>query len=187
MNFILNAHDDLSQKIRTLGIKSWQELTHYIQSLPYGRNTNRANLDLVIYEEKGSCSSKHAFLKKVAELHHSKDVMLILGIYKMTSHNTPGIGSILTDHGLEYIPEAHCYLKIGQDRFDFTTVDSNFNKIAPDIIEELEIQPEQVIDFKVEYHQNYLRNWIPANNIPISFDQLWEIREKCIANLSLHF
>lgn len=186
MNFTLNAHDDLSQKIRTLGIKSWLELTHYIQSLPYGRNTNRANLDLVIYEEKGSCSSKHAFLKKVADL-HSKDVKLILGIYKMTSHNTTGIGSVLTHYDLEYIPEAHCYLKIGQDRFDFTTTDSSFDNIALDILEEKEIQAEEVIDFKVEYHQNYLRKWIPANNIPYSFEQLWEIREKCIANLSLHF
>jgi hypothetical protein len=39
MNFILNAHDDLSQKIRTLGIKSWQELTQYVRSLPYRLNT----------------------------------------------------------------------------------------------------------------------------------------------------
>ena len=42
---------------------SFEELIVKVKNLPYGRNANRYDFSLVLSENKGTCSSKHAFLK----------------------------------------------------------------------------------------------------------------------------
>lgn len=184
MNKRLTAKDELTTCINNNGIHTWAELIAFVKSLPYSRNANRTDLQLVITEKKGSCSSKHALLKKVADLNKIPNIQLILGMYKMDNNNTPKIGNVLLENSINYLPEAHCYLKINGKRSDVTTFQSDFEKLEKDIIQELEIEPEQVAQFKVDYHQNFLKNWISENDQNISFDALWKIREQCIANLA---
>jgi len=180
----LVSKDKLTSVINNNGIITWIQLIEFVKSLPYGRNSNRTDFQLVFTEKKGSCSSKHAFLKKVADLNDIPNVKLILGIYKMNNKNTPNIGDVLIENSIEFIPEAHCYLKINENRIDITTQKSDFKSIEKDVIEELEIQPEQVSEFKVEYHKTFLKHWLLKNNKKINFDEIWRIREKCISNLS---
>ena len=183
-NFPLNSNDSSTTLIKKSGITTWNSLLKTIQSFPYGRNSNRTDLNLVFSERKGSCSSKHAFLKKIADLNNIPNIQLILGMYKMTEKNTPKIGTILTDNNIAFIPEAHCYLKIGDIRTDITTQNSDFTELKKDILKEIEITPEQVSTYKVQYHKKYLKNWLTETNIKYSFDELWNIREQCIVNLS---
>ena len=61
---------------------------------------------------------------------------------------------------------------------------SDFEKLRNDILEEISIKPNQVADFKVEYNQKFLKNWIIENQIPFTFEEIWYIREKCIQKLS---
>ena len=105
-------------------------------------------------------------------------------MYKMSEANTPKIGNELTTHHLDYIPEAHCYLKINNKRIDITSGTSQFSNIEKDILQEKEITPEQVAHFKVDYHKNFLRTWITSQEIKFTFDTLWNIRETCIKNLT---
>lgn len=183
-NYKLNSNDELTAIIKHSGIKTWNELIEFTKNLPYGRNSNRTNLGLVFSEKKGTCSSKHAFLKKVADLNKVKNVKLIIGIYRMNQKNTPKIGTELSENSIDFIPEAHCYLKINNERTDLTTNQTDFDKIESDIISELEIMPEQVAKFKVDYHKTFLKKWISENQIEKDFDEIWEIREKCINNLT---
>jgi len=180
----LNSNDSLTSLIYSLGILNWEDLVSFTKKLPYGRNSNRTDFSLVISERKGSCSSKHAFLKKVADVNNLQNIKLILGIYKMNAVNTPKIGTVLSENNINFIPEAHCYLKINNNRIDITTENSNFKELAKDILEEIEIIPEQVATFKVSYHQQYLKKWMKDNNASYSFEKLWSIREECIYNLS---
>lgn len=177
------SDDKLTTLVQSKGIKSWSDLLEYIWKLPYGRNSNRADFALVLEENKGTCSSKHALLKKIADLNQFGNVKLILGIYKMNESNTPKISSLISDENLEYIPEAHCYLKLNNKRIDITNIDSNINSLRNDIIEELEIEAEQVVNFKVEYHKKFIRKWIEQKNINMSFHEIWTIREACIKRL----
>jgi hypothetical protein len=181
----LSSKDDMTQQIIAEGISNWDELTKFVQALPYGRNANRADLSLVLKEKQGTCSSKHAFLKKVAELNHIPDVKLIIGLYRMNNKNTPKIGTELIDNNLEYVPEAHCYLKLNNQRIDFTSLSSDINNLIGDVIEEQEISPEQVNEYKVQYHQAFVREWITREQIPFTFEEVWKVREQCIANLSM--
>lgn len=183
-NAKLSSEDELTKLVTSKGVNTWKDLINYVQLLPYGRNKNRQDLELVIIEGKGTCSSKHALLKSIANLNSIADVQLVLGIYKMSEINTPGIAPVLSEHSLEFIPEAHCYLKIHQQAYDFTKPNADFVKIKDDILLEKEINPEQVNQFKVDFHQAYLRNWLKKSGHKLSFSELWKIREKCILRLS---
>ncbi len=153
MHFSIRSSKQLSKLVRELRINDWNDLVHYVQNLPYGRNKNRTDLSLVLKENQGSCSSKHAFLSEVARENAIEEVELILAIYKMNAENT-NIGNTLEGSGLKYVPEAHCYLKIKGERVDVTSNNANFEKIEKEIISEQNILPYQVADFKVDYHQN---------------------------------
>jgi hypothetical protein len=182
-NLPLTSNDELTQLAISTGLGDWNSLLSHIKNLPYGRNALRDDFSLVLKEGRGSCSSKHALLKTIADLNQIPNIQLILGIYKMTEKNTPGIGNILSDNNLTYIPEAHCYLKIGHHRYDLTTNDSDIRLLEPDILEEQAIEAEQVIDFKVDYHRQFIEKWLVEENINLDLNALWGIREQCIENL----
>lgn len=179
----LSSSDILTQQLNNSGIYSWEDLLIYVKNIPYGRNVNREDLSLVLKENKGTCSSKHAFLKEVANLNKIPNIKLIIGIYKMNESNTK-IGTILSDNNIDFIPEAHCYLKIDEVRIDCTTPKSDFSKIENEILEEIEIEAFQVGNFKIEYHQDFIKKWLSNSDVTITFDQLWAIREQCISFLS---
>ncbi|RXR30178.1 hypothetical protein EQG68_11815 [Flavobacterium piscinae] len=180
---MFNSRDKLTTLILNKGINNWSELIDFTQKLPYGRNENRQDFSLVMKENKGTCSSKHSFLKKVADLNHFDNVKLIIGMYRMNNLNTPKIEDTILKCGLDYIPEAHCYLKLNNQRIDITNAHADIENLIPDIIEEIEIEPEQVSTFKVDYHKNYLQNWIIKNEMKLKFEEIWEIREQCIKKL----
>lgn len=183
MNQKLTSTGKLTSLVKLLGIHSWNELLTFVQQLPYGRNSNRHDLSLVIKEQKGSCSSKHAFLKAIADENHINNIQLILGMYKMSSENT-NIGNTISNANLNYIPEAHCYLKIDGVRTDVTSQNASFDKIKTVLLQELEIEPDQVAEFKVNYHKEFIQNWMLDEKINKSFQDVWEVRERCISYLS---
>lgn len=162
---------------------NWQETINFVKKIPYGRNSNREDFSLIISENKGTCSSKHAYLKDFANRNNIPNVKLFIGMYKM-NHNNTNIGTILKDYNLDYIPEAHCYLKIEGETVDVTSENANFEKIKNDLITEIEIEPFQVADFKINYHQNFIRNWLIETKSNFTFDEIWNIRETCIEKLS---
>ena len=162
----------------------FKELIDKVKNIPYGRNANRYDFSLVLSENKGTCSSKHAFLKDFADKNEIENVKLYIGIFKMNEVNTQKLGDLLTKNNINYIPEAHCYLKINQIPVDATTSDSFYDKIKQDIMEEIEILPNQVSDFKVEYHKAFLKKWIKETNQNNTFEEIWRIREQCISKLS---
>lgn len=185
VNFKFIANAAYTEKLKYHDIYDFQTLLSFVKNLPYGRNTNRQDLYLVISERKGTCSSKHAFLKTVAMENNFSEVKLVLGIYKMNETNTPKIFPALSENDLDYIPEAHCYLKYKNERIDVTSATSDFARIKNDILEEIEIIPEQVIKFKVDFHKSYIKRWLQENELNFTFEEIWELREKCIENISI--
>ena len=184
MDFEFTSNATSTKKLKAYGIHDFQSLLFFVKQLPYGRNSNREDLYLVISESKGTCSSKHAFLKAVADENDFSEIKLLLGMYKMTEDNTPNIAPVLSENNLKYIPEAHSYLKYRNERIDATSATSDFSNIENDILEEIEIEPHQVAEFKVEFHRNYIKKWLQQEKLGFSFEEIWEIRENCIKNLS---
>ena len=131
----------------------------------------------MLTDQKGSCSSKHALLRSIAIEQEQVEPKLILAIYKMNAENTNGLNTVLSKHSaIDFIPEAHCYLKAGDHRFDFTRTGSSFDKISNAILLEEEISPEQVVDYKPVFHKKYIKNWLFNSKLNYSFDEFWEIQ-----------
>jgi hypothetical protein len=166
------------------GVQTFHEAILWVWKLPYGRTSDRSNCLLVPVEQKGACSAKHAFLSAVA-FEHSIPLELYLGIFLMNRENTPGIGSLLEDNGLTSIPEAHCYLKYENARYDFTVYEepSRCHPTHEFLYEEF-ILPVQIGNYKVTLHQAWLKKWLRDSKQAISFENLWKIREECIEALS---
>lgn len=180
----LKSKDPLTGLIKEKGIDTFDELLLYIRRIPYGRNSNREDLSRVIIENKGTCSSKHALVKSIADENQLNDVKLILCMYKMSERNTQNIGEHLSNNNLDYIPEAHCYLLIDDEKIDLTNEHSDLTEIQDAILQEVEILPNQVIDYKVQFHKDYLKDWVNEEELNMTVDQVWQIRESCIKSLS---
>lgn len=180
----IGANAVLSEAVRNLGIIKFEDLKQYVRAIPYGRTSDRGNLNLVLRENRGTCSSKHALVKAIAIENEITGLDLVIGMYKMTSVNTPNIGDAIKNSPLSYIPEAHCYLKYNGQRIDLTAIGTSFERIQADLLEEQIIKPSQIGSYKVIYHQAYLKTWIKEKSISLDFEEVWSIREACIKNLS---
>ncbi len=183
-NARLNCDSILTKALNKIGVGDINNLIAFVKNIPYGRTTNRFNLLEVIIENRGTCSSKHALIKAVATENGISNIKLILCMYKMTVANTPGIGDGIDKSILDYIPEAHCFIEIGNQKLDLTNPNADLDRIKHDILSEVEIEPYQVGDYKIDYHKCYIANWIKDNSLDITLSKVWAIREECIANLS---
>ena len=104
----------------------------------------------------------------------------------MKEANTPGVGLVLNETLLSYIPEAHNYLLYQDQRFDVTGIAPAEQSPFDVLLSEVAIRPQQIGDWKVHFHQNYLQAWLQKEGLAYSLDEIWAIREKCIAALSSH-
>jgi len=102
----------------------------------------------------------------------------------MNANNNPAVKSILKQYKLDYIPEAHNYLKVDQQILDFTGLPVYEEDFSQVLLSEIEITPDQITDYKVNFHKEFLQQWIINNNIPYNLSQIWEIREECIRALT---
>jgi hypothetical protein len=180
-DFALAAEHRVGATLRALGIERFVDAARFVHALPYGRNADRADYALVVEERRGTCSTKHALLAALAR-EHGVALALRVGIYAMTEANTPGIGHALRAHGVESVPEAHCYLVHGDLRVDLTHPGTS-GLCALAFEEEHPIEPEDIGERKLAIHRAKLARWAAARGL--SFDEAWRTREECIAALSV--
>lgn len=184
-NFDIVSNQKISKLFKQNHCFDFLSASGFVRNLPYRRNLDKDNLATVFTDNCGTCSTKHAILKTLAEENNQSDFKLILGIFRMNGKNTPKIKSVLDNHNLMYIPEAHNYLKFKNQILDSTKKNSSENDFINDLLEEIEIEPHQINQFKIEFHRNYLKNWLNENpEIPYPLEELWKIREECIKALS---
>lgn len=184
-NFRIASEGEVSNEFKQMGMHDFQAAAAFIRDLPYGRNADKHNLLTVFTDGRGTCSTKHALLKLLAMENDQHQVELSIGLFKMNPFNTPEVGNTLRQYNLEYIPEAHCYLRVGEEIIDVTKAHSKPSDFVSDLIEETDILPDQITDYKVAWHQKYLRRWLSENiQIPLTFESLWQVREMCIADLA---
>lgn len=184
-DFDIKSIGHISKEFVDRNILTFNQATLFVRELPYGRNADKNNLASVFTDNCGTCSTKHALLKRLADENDFEKVKLIVGLFKMNKNNTPEISATLQENKLEYIPEAHCYLKYEDQILDLTKINSKPSDFLDDLIEEIEILPEQITEHKVNYHKNYLETWLDKNpEINLTLNDIWKIREQCIQDLA---
>jgi hypothetical protein len=184
-NFPIESGKPISDRFLQHHIIDFSSAIMYVRDLPYKRNSRKDHPPIVLEEQGGTCSTKHALLKVLADENRPGEVKLIMGIFKMNAENTKAVKEILEKYQLEYIPEAHNYLKMGNKIIDATKRSFADTLFAKDLLDEEEISFHQVGNYKVEKHRAYLDDWLTQNpRIPYHLPRLWEIREECIAALA---
>lgn len=181
-NFNLAAGGTLSNYCILHDIKTFHKAIKYISQLDYGRS-KLAYPNNILEDKKGTCSTKHAFIKELAEENNIRSLKLQMCIYPMSEENTPGVGKVLERYKLDYILESHVYLSYDEERFDFTFPDRSEMKWENDILIETEIDIDQILDYKIMYHKNILLDWIERDKLDFNLKEIWQIRESCITAL----
>ena len=175
-DFKITANQAISQEFLKRGMLNFHTAIDFVRSLPYQRISDRSRLELVLEEQRGTCSAKHAVLAQLAKENGQTDIQLVLGMYKMNGQNTGGVGRVLNAYGFDYIPEAHTYLSYRQQRFDFTTAQGTNPNVFENLLEEKIISPEQTALFKIQYHQQFLQQWIKTQQLVCDLTFVWEVR-----------
>ncbi|MHA6727628.1 hypothetical protein ACX3PU_06140 [Chryseobacterium sp. A301] len=182
MNFEIKNKGEVSKAFLDLGISTFEEACRYISQMRYKRNSNKEDVLCVFKDQSGTCSTKHSTLRKLAVENNHFEIKLIVGIFKMDKHYARQIENTLCQNQLAYIPEAHTYLKIENQYFDFTKPNSKYSDFENKVVEEFIIEFDQVNQYKIELHQKFLRKWL-INHPRFDLNTIWKIREKCIADL----
>lgn len=173
----------VSRGFRARGVTTVHGAARYVRDLPYGRPDDRTEPLAVLDEGVGTCSTKHALLSRLCDEQGLETVRLTLGIYEMRERNTPGVGDVLAAHGLTTLPEAHCYLRHDDARFDFTGAAGDGAPIERFLHEE-PIRPEQIASYKSARHREFLATWADRRDLERTVEELWTIREACIERLA---
>lgn len=155
-----------------------------IWQLPYGRNVLPGEPLAPLLEGRGTCSTKHALLARLlAEQGIAAD--LCLGIYEMCEANTPGVGATLAAHHLDAVPEAHCYLLLGGTRVDVTRLNSEAAEPIANFLYEEAITPGEIGEHKRVLRRRFIDAWVgDGGGGGLSADEVWAVREACIAALT---
>ena len=183
---VLKESAQISEAFIDLGIKDFRSAAEWVNRLPYGRNVAPADALAVIRERRGTCSTKHTLLRRLA-LEQDLSVGLRLGIYAMTGRNTPGAGGVLAKYGLRSIPEAHCFLSYDGRRVDVTrATEGKPQRPSIRFVYEEDISPDQIGSYKNELHRRFLRRWLVRHRRSAAYalEEIWAIREECIAALA---
>lgn len=185
IDFELTSDQIYSVRFREAGISTFKHACDFIAKLPYGRNANREDFGLVLSEGKGTCSSKHALLATLALENGHPEVELIAGIFLMNEETHSKLQGFFADKNYSNIPECHCYLRFQGERFDYTDTSNGLERIAPKIVREQRIDPNQVSDWKIMIHKHYLQGWLTRNPaIQMTLEEIWKDREEVIVLLS---
>lgn len=181
-NFEILSPKPISEHFRSLNLTTFSEAANYIQTLPYKRNPDKTDKLSVLKDQGGTCSTKHAVLKRLADENKHPEIKLMLGIFGMKASYSEKLIAVFEKYRIDEMPEAHNYLRFNGKVEDFTA--RNCKEFENELIVEVEIQPEQITDFKVSYHKEFLRKYLEENShIPYSLDEFWIIREACIEAL----
>jgi hypothetical protein len=182
-DFALSAATETGAAFVARGARGFHDASRLVWRLPYGRNADRADFRLVLAEGRGTCSTKHALLAQLAA-EHGAEVDLVVGIYAMRDANTPGVGAVLARHGLDALPEAHCYLRGGGTRLDVTRADAAAAEPIGHFLYEEAITPGGIGAHKEALHRRAMQRWV-ADRLPgWMADDAWRVREACIAALA---
>jgi hypothetical protein len=187
-NFTISAHFEISTRFSDLNITDFDSALKFLQKLPYGRNTPGGSLVKVLDEKQGTCSTKNALLYTLCMENGKQSFGLTLGIFNMDAENTPAVAPVLRKYRLPYIPEAHVYLKNNG-----LIIDATFPKAQTAWTKSIQVEEEinagDIGKYKTDFHKKYLDKWRKeAKEKSINkytTEQLWEIREECIAALSV--
>jgi hypothetical protein len=114
----------ISEKFLNLGIDKLWNACQYVHDMPYGYNSNKDDILILLKEGYGSCTTKHAVIATLAD-ELGIPIYKSTGIYAMSEEIVTGTKLILDKYKLPYLPMIHCFLIYENYRVDLTEGNNN--------------------------------------------------------------
>jgi hypothetical protein len=165
-----------------IGVRSFREAAMRLHALPYGRISDRANYLLVLRENRGTCTPKHALLAALAE-ELTVPVILNMAICRLDAVLDARVIPFLKKANLDWLPEAHTYCSYLGKRFDLTFPDQ-LPLVQIEIIKEYELDPFNIGERKLKIHREFLEEWLQSQGREHELQAIWTIREEWIRSLA---
>ena len=175
-DFHLDANGKLGALLLKENVYTFHEALEHVHKLLYKRISNLENLDLVLSEKRGTCSSKHAFLAALAKENGNTSISLKLGYFKFGSSILPELKKEFEILGTDYIIEAHNYLRFKKQIIDVTSFSFDVQKLLSSkvLIEEISLESDQAGAYKQKLHESYFKKWCAEKNV--DFEKAWALR-----------
>jgi hypothetical protein len=180
-NLTIDTPGRIGRKFSSLNINSLHDACLWVKDLPYGYNSSSDDSIILFDENKGNCSTKHGV---IAELAGELEIPLykFICFYKMDEGIIEGIGDILSQYKLKFIPQTHCLLGMNSLFLDLTAGNCHGKKkdiIDFDLYFKVPPNPDKELKEKILYlgFQFYGSNDSKFQNY--SFQEYLQILQKC--------
>lgn len=184
-DFKIKNHGPVSQAFLEAGLTTFSEAMHYVAHLPYRRITDKTNLVSVLKEGCGTCSSKHLALAALARETGHSEVQLVFWVFRMNAQNLPLTAPILAKYNLNYLPEVHVCLDIKGILHDVTWKGRTLPAPEQDFMFARSADIKQIYHLKKMLHHRCMDAFVAEHpGRPFNAEQLFQIREECIAALN---
>ncbi|EKU99814.1 hypothetical protein Lepto7375DRAFT_1887 [Leptolyngbya sp. PCC 7375] len=180
-NVDLQPGDPIADQCLQRGLTTFHEACHWVKALPYGANSSSED-SLILFEEGyGNCTTKHGAIARLAAA-HNLSVSKYLGFYRLNDDIVTGVSAILQPHGLDFIPQSHCFLVHGDYRVDLTEGNCNGkNKTIEDYDFVIQVKPDLTEEQHEAIYRDHLRRYysIEPQLAVLGEEQVFELLISC--------
>lgn len=177
----LQPGDPISDRCLQRGLTTFHEACYWVKALPYGANSSSED-SLILFEEGcGNCTTKHGAIARLA-VTHNLPITKHLGFYRLNDNIVTGVNVILRPHGLDFIPQSHCFLVYGDYRVDLTEGNCNGkNKTIEDYDFVIQVAPDLTEAQHKAIYLEHLRRYyaIEPQLATLGEDKVFELLVSC--------
>jgi hypothetical protein len=171
----------VSEKFLEMGITTLCQACDWVQNLPYGLNSNNEDSLILFTEKCGTCTTKHGVIARLAQ-ELEIELYKNLGFYKLNNEIVTGIDEIIQPHGLNFIPEIHCFLEYQSTKIDLTAGNCNGkNKTIEDYDFVVRVKPDLTTQEHENYYLSYLQKYflIEPQLAELGISKILQLLELC--------
>lgn len=182
-NFILDEHKPLGSELCKKGYTHFHQVVKLVHHFGYKRISNLDDLSLVLEEKVGTCSSKHGYLKALAEENNQNEIKLKCAYFEFQSKFMPQLKKDFEKLGLTSELEGHCYLSYHNHVLDITTDKLDYTMFIDykDLLVVDDLPSNECGHIKQKRHEKLFKEWCQDQGV--DFEKAWDLRWRVIKEL----
>ncbi|MEM6252522.1 MAG: hypothetical protein AAF821_06320 [Cyanobacteria bacterium P01_D01_bin.156] len=180
-NVDLLPQDPISEQCLRRELTTFHAACTWVKALPYGANSSSEDSVILFEEGYGNCTTKHGAIARLAQA-HDLAVSKHLGFYRLNDDIVTGVSAILQSHGLDFIPQVHCFLAYENYRVDLTEGNCNGkNKTIEDYDFIVPVKPDLTeAEYKSIYREHLQRYYsITPQLATLGEEAILELLKQC--------
>lgn len=180
-NAVIEPKGLVSKAFLSRDISSFHHAAHYVHRVPYGPNSSSDDSMILFHDGFGTCLTKHGLVARLAQ-ELQLNVHRCEGFYPLTDLIVTGVGSILAEYGLPYIPRTHCFLSYNSTHVDLTSGNcTGKNGLIETYLKVIRVAPDQTQSERDALYRSYYTEIcaVDPTFARIGVEGLFEVLKRC--------